>query len=81
MGKLLNSLNYQLKTEHKNDAEECLKIYNYLKETTGHVWESQWNNLVATSFIGKYPNRKKIFKPNSIGKIFLEGLNKQLINS
>lgn len=74
MGKLLNSLNYQLKTEHEKDAQECLEIYNYLKETTGNVWESQWNNLVNTSFIGTYPNSKRISKLNSIGKIFLKGL-------
>jgi len=74
MGKLLNSLNYQLKTEHEKDAQECLEIYNYLKETTGRVWESQWNSLVNTSFIGTYPNSKRISKLNSTGKIFLKGL-------
>lgn len=74
MGKLLNSLNYQLKTEHKENAKECLEVYNYLKESTGHVWESQWNNLVSTDFIGNYPNTIKISKLNSIGKIFLKGL-------
>jgi hypothetical protein len=79
MGKLLNSLNKQLKSEHKSDAEDCLKIYNYLKETNdGRVWESQWNNLVSTDFEGTYPNSIRISKPNQIGRIFLKGLLKNL---
>jgi hypothetical protein len=76
MGKLLNSLNKQLKSEHKSDAEDCLKIYNHLKETNdGRVWESQWNNLISTDFEGIYPNSIRISKLNSIGKIFLKGLD------
>lgn len=80
MGKLLDSLNRQLKTEHKNDAEDCLKIYNYLKETTGHVWESDWEPLASVRFEGTYPNYKRIYKPTSIGEIFLKGYN-EIINS
>ena len=76
MGKLLNSLNYQLKTEYKEDAQNCLEIYNYFKDNTGHVWASQWNNLISTTFIGKYPNSKRISKLNSVGEIFLKGLKK-----
>ena len=74
MGKLLNSLNKQLKTEHKQNAEDCLKIYNHLKDTTDRVWESQWNNLVSTNFEGRYPNSIRVSKPNNIGKTFLKGL-------
>lgn len=75
MGKLLIRLEKQLSTEYKQDAEECLKIYNYLKETTGHVWESQWNPFVQTIFEG-YPSDKRRFKLTSLGKIFLNGLDK-----
>lgn len=75
MGKLLISLEKQLKTEHKEDAEDCLKIYNYLKETNnGRVWESQWNNLVSTNWKGIYPNSIRISKPSSVGRMFLKGL-------
>lgn len=75
MGKLLISLNRQLKTEYKEDAEKCLKIYNHLQETNdGRVWESQWNNLISTSFEGRYPNSNRISKLNQIGRIFLKGL-------
>lgn len=73
MGKLADRLQKQLNTEYKQDAEDCIKIYNKLKETTDHVWESQWNPLVQTIFEG-YPSDKKRFKPTSIGYVFLKGL-------
>lgn len=73
MGKLLDRLNQQLKTEHKQDAEDCLKIYNYLKETTGGVWESKWSLLVTTIFKG-FPSDERRFKVTNIGSIFLKGL-------
>jgi hypothetical protein len=75
MGKLLDSLNRQLKSDYKEDAENCIKIYNHLKEKTDHIWESDWNPLVNTSFIGDYPNSKRISKPTNIGNVFLNGLN------
>jgi hypothetical protein len=79
MEKLLNSLNKQLKSKYNSDAEDCLKIYNYLKEINdGVIWENQWNNLISTSFEGSYPNSIRISKLNYIGKLFLEGLNKQI---
>lgn len=74
MGKTLNYLEKQLKTELKQDAEDCLKIYNHLKETTGHVWESSWRSLVDVIFKG-YPSDERVFRPTNIGKIFLKGLN------
>lgn len=73
MGKLLDRLNKQLKTDFKKDAEDCLILYNYLKETTGHVWESNWNPLVNVEFIGKYPYQRK-FKPTFLGYTVLKGL-------
>ena len=66
MGKLLDRLQKQLSTENKKDVEDCMKIYNYLKETTGNVWESNWNILVSTTFKG-YPNSERTFKPTTIG--------------
>lgn len=75
MGKLYDSLNRQLKGDYKKNAENCIKIYNHLKEKTGHIWESDWNLLVNTSFIGDYPNSKRISKPTNIGNVFLNGLN------
>jgi len=67
----MDRLQKQLKTEFKQDAEDCLKIYNHLKETTGHVWSSNWDPLVQTIFKGFNERR---FKPTNIGYTFLKGL-------
>lgn len=75
MGKLLTRLEKQLKTENKQDAENCLKIYNYLVKTTLHVWEGEWNVLVNTKF-GTISNENRTYKPTKIGEIFLKGLTK-----
>ena len=75
MSKLYDALQDQLKTEHKKEAEDCIKIYNKLKEMSGgSLWSSDWNALVHTILIGTWPNVKSIFKPNAIGKIFLKGM-------
>lgn len=74
MGKLYNRLQKQLKTEYKQDAEDCLKIYNRIKELdNGHVWESNWKPLVDTIFKG-FPSDERRFKPTSMGYIFLKGI-------
>lgn len=74
MGKLRDRLDKQLKTKHKKDAEDCIKIYNKIKEVSdGHVWSSEWNPLVNVSFIGKYPCERR-FKPSKVGYIFLKGI-------
>lgn len=74
MGKLYDRLQKQLKTEYKQDAEDCLKIYNRIKELdNGHVWESNWKPLVDTIFKG-FPSDERRFKPTSMGYIFLKGI-------
>jgi len=76
MGKLMNRLNKQLSTEYKKDAEDCIRIYNKLKEMNdGKVWSSQWSPLSTVIFKG-YPSSDRRYKPSSIGHIFLQGLNK-----
>lgn len=75
MGKLYDRLQKQLKTEYKEDAENCLIIYNKLKEMyNGSVWNSNWTPLVDIIFKG-FPSDERRFKPTEIGKIFLNGLN------
>lgn len=74
MGKLYDRLQKQLKTEYKQDAEDCLKIYNKIKEMSGgHVWESDWRPLVTTIFKG-FPSDERRFKPTNMGYIFLKGV-------
>lgn len=73
MGKLLEKLQKQLETEFKQDAEDCIKIYNTLKELqSGHVWEKEWSCLVKVIWV----DNKRQYSPNDIGKIFLKGIDK-----
>lgn len=73
MGKLLLALNRQLKTEHKKDAEKCIKIYEALKkESNGHVWSSEWNMCTRVEFKGVYPNFKRIYSPKPLGLKLIE---------
>ena len=75
MGKLYDRLQKQLQTEYKDDAEDCIKIYNKIKEMKdGHVWDSSWNPLVTVEFLGKYPYQRRYYL-TSMGRIFLKGLN------
>ena len=74
MGKLYDRLQKQLKTEYKQDAEDCLVIYKELKDLSdGHVWDDQWRLFVNTIFKG-FPFDERRFKPTSIGYIFLKGI-------
>jgi len=75
MSKILDNLNKQLKTEYRQDAEDCLKIYNELKEIdNGHVWASKWTPLVTVIFEG-FPSGKRRYKPTAVGYIFLKGIS------
>lgn len=76
MGRLLDNLNKQLNSEYKKEAEDCLLIYNTIKETTGHVWESDWNTLIKSWSIGIYPNSIRFYKPSELGEILLRGIIK-----
>lgn len=73
MGKLLDRLNKQLETEYKEDAENCIKIFNGMKEITGSVSSNLYREFVETIFKG-FPSDERRFKPTSIGYVFLKGL-------
>lgn len=81
MGKLMDRLQKQLQIpEHKKDAEDCIEIFNWIKDTDphGHVWQSRWDSLVNTTFQG-FPNGKRTFKPNITGYAVLKSLEKNII--
>lgn len=77
MGKLYDSLQRQLNLEeYRKDAEDCLFIYDKLKEmNNGNIWETQWNALVTVNFMGSYPY-VRIYKPNNLGYTIIEGIAK-----
>lgn len=79
MGKLYDRLQKQLKSEeYKKDAEDCLKIYEKLKEmNNGKVWELSWNPLTTVKFVGTYPNSERIYKPSQEGYVFLKGIEEK----
>lgn len=74
MGKLLDSLNRQLKTENSKNAEKCIQIYNALMEINGNVWSSDWQVLTKSGYQGF--NKDRIYFPSKVGEVFLKGLNK-----
>ena len=78
MGKLYDRLQKQLKSEeYKKDAEDCLKIYEKLKEmNNGSVWSLQWQQLVDTHFKG-FPSDDRRYKPSKMGYVFLKGIEKE----
>lgn len=77
----MNYLQKQLKSEDakiKKDAEDCIKIYEKLKEmNNGSVWDTQWREMTKVSFVGNYPNTDKIYKPSEIGFVFLKGIEEK----
>lgn len=79
MGKLYDKLQKQLQTEFKKDAEDCLKIYEKLKElNNGSVWSSDWNQLTTIGgWIGdKYP-KTMMYKPSKLGYELLKGIKEK----
>lgn len=79
MGKLYDRLQKQLQTEFKKDAEDCLKIYEKLKEmNNGSVWSSDWNQLTTIAgFLGdKFP-KTMMYKPSKLGYELLKGIEEK----
>lgn len=79
MGKLYDKLQKQLGTEFKKDAEDCLKIYEKLKElNNGSVWSSDWNQLTTIAgFLGdKFP-KTMMYKPSKLGYELLKGIKEK----
>ena len=73
MGKLHDRLQKQLLTENKKDAEDCLKIYEHLKKTTGSVWQSDWQTLTTVSFDKPF-SAVRTYRLSSTGRTYLAGI-------
>ena len=77
MGKVYDSLQIQLKTEYRKDAEDCIKIWDMLIElNNGHVWGSEWRVLVSATFEG-FPSDNRRYNPTKIGYVFLNGIEQK----
>lgn len=74
MGKLFDRLQKQLKTEYRQDAKDCIEIYNKLIELdSGHVWDSKWRLLADVRFKG-FSSDERRYLPSEVGYIFLKGI-------
>jgi len=79
MGILMERLQAQLKRpDYKKDAEDCIKIYNWIKETDpeGRVWNSRWRPLVDVAFKG-FPSDERNYKPSITGYAVLKGIENE----
>jgi len=77
----MNHLQKQLKEpEHKQDAQECIEVYNWIIETDpeGKLWSSRWVPLVIPSFEGFKTTRYKL---NITGKTLLLGIRESQKNN
>lgn len=79
MGKLYDKLQKQLGTEFKKDAEDCLKIYEKLKEiNNGSVWELDWRQLTTIGgWIGEKHPKTMAYKPTKLGYELLKGIEEK----
>lgn len=79
MGKTIDRLKKQLKkSEYKKETQDCIKIYNWLKNTDkdGQVWNNKWPALVDIKFRGILDD-EKVYLPNTIGYTLLKGIEYQ----
>ena len=65
--------------EHKKNAEDCIKIYNKLKEMNGgSVWSSDWQVLTTIGgWVGERPHAQMACKPSKVGYVFLNGIKSE----
>lgn len=77
MGRTMNFLQKQLEDpDTKKDAEDCIRIYEKIKEMNGNVWAGDFHRLCkVVGHVGRYPNSRTVYKPTPIGYIFLKGLD------
>lgn len=70
--RVILQLRTQLLSQYEKDAEDCIKIYQFLKELDhDNVDWVKWNMLVKVALRN---TRKWHYKPTKIGRTFLKGL-------
>ena len=70
MKNLLRTLEDQLSSKYQNEAEECIELFNWLKEIDGFVWNRRWKNLVST--FNDYGTKR--YYLNIVGETLLKGI-------
>lgn len=74
MSNTIKRMEEQLAGVYSEDAQNCIDIYNALKQHTGGVCSSDFNVLVSCGFIRVGNEYERVYKPTIVGNIFLNGI-------
>lgn len=75
MSELKDRLLKQLETDYSEDAKDCIRIYEALKELNrGSVPSDQWMVLSRVQHLGTHIDPMRVYSPSKIGYVFLKGL-------
>lgn len=77
MSELKDRLLKQLETDYSEDARNCLKIYEAIKELNeGSIPSDQWMVLSRVQHLGTHIDPMRVYSPSKIGYVFLKGLER-----
>ena len=75
MSELKDRLLKQLEIDYSEDARDCLKIYEAIKELNkGSIPSDQWMVLCRVQHLGTHIDPMRVYSPSKIGYVFLKGL-------
>lgn len=77
MSELKDRLLKQLETDYSEDARNCIKIYEAIKELNeGSIPSDQWMVLSRVQYLGTHIDPMRVYSPSKIGYVFLKGLER-----
>lgn len=77
MSELKDRLLKQLETNYSENARDCLKIYEAIKELNeGSIPSDQWMVLSRVQHLGTHIDPMRVYSPSKIGYVFLKGLER-----
>jgi hypothetical protein len=77
MSELKDRLLKQLETDYSEDARNCLKIYEAIKELNeGSIPSDQWMVLSRVQYLGTHIDPMRVYSPSKIDYVFLKGLER-----
>lgn len=77
MSELKDRLLKQLEKDYLEDAKDCIRIYEALKELNrGSVPSDQWMVLSRVQHLGTHIDSMRVYSPSKMGYVFLKGLER-----
>lgn len=77
MSEFKDRLLKQLETDYSENARDCLKIYEAIKELNeGSIPSDQWMVLSRVQHLGTHIDPMRVYSPSKIGYVFLKGLER-----